>query len=288
MNKMNKKYLFLTLDPNYIRHAAPLVEVFSATVPHFWTQQAAEVEHQRRIAVLEATESKTDASQERYIRLAQKLKDCRNDAPCNSLPCAHCLREYGLTQLAKRQDFAEDTQGYTAVTLTFNQTKYDSLWSTSRVDEVSRQVSILKQRVSRTLKRLGYQGPIIGTFMLVRHAFSSKRSRNYWLIQLRLLLPRDNTRLKLLKKHMARGKGQYIEEVIFNEPIFCSHAKDQAKLLGRVLDLMWYEVACTLSKEGNRLLKEKPTPLSNKRLANSLVLLDLLGKSTMIFHYGAI
>lgn len=93
---MNDSYYFRTSDPDYIRHAPSMLEILSKAFPTIITQQESEYELQRLNHLL----NKLKGSNRCYNIIAQKLRQCRNGSPCNSLICPHCQRERILAQLA--------------------------------------------------------------------------------------------------------------------------------------------------------------------------------------------
>lgn len=86
---MNDSYYFRTSDPDYIRHAPSMLEILSKAFPTIITQQESEYELQRLNHLL----NKLKGSNRCYNIIAQKLRQCRNGSPCNSLICPHCQRE---------------------------------------------------------------------------------------------------------------------------------------------------------------------------------------------------
>jgi hypothetical protein len=85
---MNDSYYFRTSDPDYIRHAPSMLEILSKAFPTIITQQESEYELQRLNHLL----NKLKGSNRCYNIIAQKLRQCRNGSPCNSLICPHCQR----------------------------------------------------------------------------------------------------------------------------------------------------------------------------------------------------
>ncbi|MDA5479710.1 hypothetical protein PGS49_03415 [Yersinia intermedia] len=280
MNKMTAEYLFLTLDPSNIRHATTRLERLNQTAPVLGSQQAAEKENQQRIVLLQKTGKLRPVS----LALAKRLKGCRNESPCGSVICSHCQRERNLALLKTWLPLMTAQPGYTAIMLVFNQ-RGPMLRSWNNMLQASRQISSAKQRISRTLKRLGCSEPAIGTFSLLHHTFSSGEHEAFWLPQLCLLLPNNQALLQGLKKHMERGEGQYISTSVINSPMSKIMLKDPIKLFKCVFDPIWHQVACTVSDEGDRLIKNTPVPLTDKVLAKSLLLLDELGVAATTFNY---
>lgn len=113
---MNDSYYFRTSDPDYIRHAPSMLEILSKAFPTIITQQESEYELQRLNHLL----NKLKGSNRCYNIIAQKLRQCRNGSPCNSLICPHCQRERILAQLAMLHVLPGNSAEYVGVVLFFN------------------------------------------------------------------------------------------------------------------------------------------------------------------------
>ncbi|MBW5820909.1 hypothetical protein H0I63_10075 [Yersinia enterocolitica] len=277
---MSNCYLFCTPNPDYIRHASPELEKLSKFHPVLGTQQKADVEQQALVHLLENQKN----GHEHCEALAQKLKGCRNEAPCKSLACPHCRRERALSLLSAWQPLLAASVGYVGVTLCFNLEKQSRLpWK--HADKANDDIRIFKQRISRVLKRRGCAGPAIGTFSLVRHLLEEHEEEFIWIPQLCLLLPNDSSLIKELQYHMSRGGGAYIDSFIINAPFAKLRCKDPAKVLSYALDPMWHSVKSSLT-DGNELHKSSIDTLKGKTLTKSLLTLDTLGTNALSFIYG--
>lgn len=296
MKQQTKSYLFLTFNTSHVRNAHRRLEDLSAKAPSLGTQPEAEREQQRRIWALKSLSQKRKAKGKKESsvatprELARQLKQCRNDKPCGNAVCAHCTRESHLHQLKQWLQLVKTGASYRAVTLTFNQEACSSQmmdqWSKA---EGGKTLEKLKQRIGKTLKRIGCKGPVIGTFTLEHHALHEQETGGYsWLPQLRLLLPNDKDMLAALQKHMERAGNCYINAIVSNRPM-CVHAfKDLGKQLRYVLDPMWHSVSCSVDTKDKRLIKGTSVPLGGSSFANSLLVLDCLGKNKITFTYGEI
>lgn len=277
-NAMSNYYLFCTPNPDYIRHASPELEKLSKFYPALGTQQQAEAEQHWLVRRLQ------NQKHQHFEALAQKLKECRNEAPCKSLVCPHCRRERDLSLLYAWQPLLTASVGYVGVTLFFNLEKHSRLpWK--HADKANDDIRSFKQRISRVLKRQGCASPAIGTFSLLRHLLEEHEEDIIWLPQLCLLLPNDNSLLKGLQDHMSRGGGLYIDSFIINAPFAKLKCKDPVKLLSCALDPMWRSVKSSLA-DGNELHKSRIDTLKGKTLTKSLLTLDTLGTNALSFIYG--
>lgn len=281
MKKEINPYLFLTFNPSYIRHASSRLEILSQSASELGAQQAAEMENQQLITLLQKFGKLRPIS----LALAKKLKGCRNETPCESVACLHCKRERDLALWEIWRTLMATPPGYIVVMLVFNQrTPMLHPWSNMR--QASKQINKFKPRIGRTLNRLNCSEPVMGTFSLLHHTFPSGEYEAFWLPVLCLLLPNDQALLQGLKKHMERGEGQYISPSVINSPMCKIILKDPIKQLKRVFDPMWHQVVCTLNDEGDRLIKATPVPLTGSELARSLLILDKLGSARISFNYG--
>lgn len=277
---MSNFFLFRTSNPGYIRHASPELEILSKIHPGLITQQEADTEQQRLIYLLENLKT----GYQTYEALAQKLKQCRNEAPCKSLVCQHCRRERMLTLFALWEPVLAADEGYAGVTLFFNHDKQTRLpWQNAEV--VSEYIHRTKQRVSRVLNRQGCSGPAIGTFSLARYMFDEQEEGIFWVPQLCLLLPNDSGLINGLKDHMSRGGGAYIDSRIMNTPLTRLRIKNSVRMLSCALDSTWYSVESE-SNDEQVLVKSAPVLLKGKTLAKSLLVLDTLGPGVISFTYG--
>lgn len=228
---MNDSYYFRTSDPDYIRHAPSRLEILSKVFPTIITQQESEHELQHLIHLL----NKLKGSNRCYDVIAQKLRQCRNGSPCNSLICPHCQRERILAQLAMLPVLPGNLAEYVGVVLFFNKdTQTPPPWKNT--DALRAQIGRYKQRISRVLNRLRYTGQATGTFSMMRHMPDGPEARIFWVPQLCLFLPNDSTLIKGLKAHMSRSGGAFIDSSTVNTPVIGLRYKDPARLLSCALN----------------------------------------------------
>ncbi|EKM0484704.1 hypothetical protein PTT81_004072 [Escherichia coli] len=277
---MNESYYFRTSDPDYIRHAPSTLEILSKAFPTIITQQESEHELQRLIHLL----NKLKGSNRGYDVIAQKLRQCRNESPCNSLICPHCQRERILAQLAMLPVLPGNSVEYVGVVLFFNKdTQTPPPWKNT--DALRAQIGRYKQRISRVLNRLGYAGPATGTFSMMRHMPDGSEERIFWVPQLCLFLPNDSTWIKGLKTHMSRSGGALIDASVVNTPMIVLRLKDPARLLSCALNPVWYKADYTLTDK-DALVKSRMEPLKGRTLLKSLLTLDSLGTGVVSFSFG--
>lgn len=277
---MNESYYFRTSDPDYIRHAPSRLEILSKAFPTIVTQQESEHELQRLIHLL----NKLKGSNRCYDVIAQKLRQCRNGSPCNSLICPHCLRERILAQLAMLHVLPGNSAEYVGVVLFFNKdTQTPPPWKNT--DALRAQIGRYKQRISRVLNRLGYAGPATGTFSMMRHMSDGPEAHIFWVPQLCLFLPNDSTLIKGLKAHMSRSSGEFIDATTVNTPVIVPRYKDPARLLSCALDPAWHTTDYTLTDK-DALVKSRVAPLKGRTLLKSLLALDSLGTGAVSFSFG--
>ena len=277
---MNESYYFRTSDPDYIRHAPSRLEILSKAFPTIITQQESEHELQLLIHLL----NKLKGSNRCYEVIAQKLRQCRNGSPCKSLVCPHCQRERILQQLAMWPVLPGSSTEYAGVVLFFNKdTQTSPPWKNT--GELRTQISRYKQRISRVLNRLGYAGPAIGTFSMMRHISDSSEERIFWIPQLCLFLPNDSTLIKGLKAHMSRSGGAFVDASVTNTPMIVLRYKDPARLLSCALDPAWHTTDYTLTDK-DALVKSRVAPLKGRTLLKNLFALDSLGTNIVSFSFG--
>ncbi|WP_130639930.1 MULTISPECIES: hypothetical protein [Pectobacterium] len=277
---MNQHFVFQTADPACIRHAGPDLEKLSQHYPMAGSQREAEAAQQRRLRVL------TKAGRRNCKKLAEKLQACRNDKPCGSAACAHCQRERYLGQLAISLPMMSASLGYACVELVFSEdTAIRHPWRD--MTQSRQQICRYKQRISRTLRRLGLTDPVIGTFSLLRHRFNGEEESTFWLPRLRLLLPDNRNLLKGLGAHMTRGVMESAEtgRII---PVRRLPARGMARSLGLVLDPEEYVTACRTDEATGTLKTGVPELLKGSTLARSLVMMDNMGFGKLTFRCGVL
>ena len=277
---MNDAYYFRTSDPDQIRHAPSHLERVSKAFPAVVTQQESEHERQRLIHLLDTLNDRVPGCDV----IAQKLRQCRNGSPCNSLICPHCQRERILAQLAMLSVPPGNSAEYVGVVLFFNKdTQTPPPWKNT--DALRAQIGRYKQRISRVFNRLGYAGPATGTFSMMRHMPDGPEARIFWVPQLCLFLPNDSTLIKGLKAHMSRSGGAFIDSSTVNTPVLGLRYKDPARLLSCALNPVWHTADYTLTDK-DALVKSRMEPLKGRTLLKSLLTLDSLGTGVVSFSFG--
>ncbi len=278
INEMRQHFVFQTADPACIRHAGRDRERLSQQHPTSGSQRKAEAEQQRYLHVL----AKAGGSNGK--KLAEKLQTCRNDSPCGSAACAHCLRERYLGHLDVLLPMMSASRRYSCVELVFNE---DAAVHHPGLDkpQYSAQIERYKQRISRTMSRLGFSGPAIGTFSLLRHRFNGAEESTFWLPRLRLLLPDNRNLLDGIRAHMTRGVMDSVGtgRII---PVRKMPAGSKARTLGLVLDPREYVIACRKEESQGMLKTCNLELLKGGTLARSLVMMDSMGFSMLTFKYG--
>ncbi|HEC4362684.1 TPA: hypothetical protein R2W34_005022, partial [Escherichia coli] len=248
--------------------------------PTIITQQESEYELQRLNHLL----NKLKGSNRCYNIIAQKLRQCRNGSPCNSLICPHCQRERILAQLAMLHVLPGNSAEYVGVVLFFNKdTQTPPPWK--NIGALRAQIGRYKQRISRVLNRLGYAGPATGTFSMMRHMPDGPEERIFWVPQLCLFLPNDSTLIKGLKAHMSRSGGAFIDASTLNTPVIVLRYKDPARLISCALNPVWHTADYTLTDK-DALVKSRMELLKGRTLLKSLLTLDSLGTGVVSFSFG--
>lgn len=280
INEMNQHFVFQTADPACIRHAGSGLERLSQYYPVAGSQREAEAEQQQRLRVLTKAESGAGK------KLAEKLQNCRNDKPCGSTTCAHCQRERYLEQLTIWLPVMSASPGYACVELVFSQDKATRHpWRD--MTQARQQICRYKQRISRTLRRLGHTDPVIGTFSLLRHRFDGTDESAFWLPRLRLLLPDNRSLLRGLGAHMERCSRK-AEGAAWNTPVRKIPVRDMARGLRLVLDPQEYVTVCKLNEATGGLKTDKPELLKGRTRARSLVMMDNAGPGMLTFRCGVL
>ncbi len=278
INEMSQHFVFQTADPACIRHAGRDRERLSQQHPMSGSQRKAEAEQQRSLHVL------TKVGRSNGKKLAEKLQTCRNERPCGSAACAHCQRERYLGHLDALLPMMSASRRYACVELVFNEdVAIHHPWCD--MTQYSLQIDRYKQRISRTLSRLGFSGPVIGTFSLLRHRFNGAEESTFWHPRLRLLLPDNRNLLKGLGAHMTRGVMDSVGtgRII---PVRKLPAGSKARTVGLVLDPREYVTACRKEESTGTLKTGTPELLKGGTLARSLVMMDSMGFGMLTFKYG--
>lgn len=277
---MTQYFVFQTADPACIRHAGPDRERLSLHYPVAGSQREAEAVQQQRLRVLTKAGSRTGK------KLAEKLQACRNDKPCGSASCAHCQRERYLEQLDISLPVMSASPGYACVELLFSEdTANRHPWRD--MTQSRQQICRYKQRISRTLRRLGHDDPVIGTFSLLRHRFNGAEESTFWLPRLRLLLPDNRNLLRGLKAHMARGSRECAGTGLVI-PVRKLPSRDMARGLRLALDPGEYVIACMTDEATGTLKTGPPELLKGRTLARSLVMMDNMGSGMLTFRCGVL
>ncbi|WP_236874196.1 hypothetical protein [Citrobacter portucalensis] len=278
---MTQYFVFQTTDPACIRHAGPDRERLSQRYPLAGSQREAEAAQQQRLRVLTKAGSSTGKI------LAEKLQACRNDNPCGSAACAHCQRERYLEQLGISLPVMSASPGYVCVELVFSEdTASRHPWRD--MTQSRQQICRYKQRISRTLRRLGHNDPVIGTFSLLRHRFNGAEESTFWLPRLRLLLPDNRNLLRGLGAHMARGSSRESAGAGDIIPVRKLRSGDMARSLRLALDPGEYVTACMTDESTGTLKTGTPELLKGRTLARSLVMMDNMGSGMLTFRCGVL
>ncbi|HAF5858256.1 TPA: hypothetical protein G8L80_000476 [Salmonella enterica] len=273
-------FIFQTADPACIRHAGSSLERLSQYYPMAGSQREAEAEQQLRLRVLTKVESGAGK------KLVEKLQACRNDKPCGSTVCTHCQRERYLEKLAIWLPVMSASPGYACVELVFSEDKVTRHpWRD--MTQARQQVRRYKQRISRTLRRLGHTDPVIGTFSLLRHRFDGADESTFWFPRLRLLLPDNRNLLRGLGAHMERCSRE-AEGAAWNIPMRKIPARDMARGLRLVLDPQEYITVCRLDEATGRLKTDRPELLKGRTRARSLMMMDSAGPGMLTFSCGVL
>lgn len=275
---MGQHFVFQTADPACIRHAGRGLERLSQQHSVSGSQRKAEAEQQHGLHVL------TKAGGSKGKKLAEKLRTCRNEMPCGSAACAHCQRERSLEHFDALLPMMSAGRRFACVELVFNEdAAIHHPWRDKT--QYSLQIERYKSRISRTLSRLGFSGPAIGTFSLLRHRFNGAEESTFWLPRLRLLLPDNRNLLDGIGAHMTRGVMDSVEtgRII---PVRKMPAGSKARTLGLVLDQREYVIACRKEESKGMLKTCNPELLKGGTLARSLVMMDSMGFGMLTFKYG--
>ncbi len=231
-----------------------------------------EKENSERIRILEVTHKLT--KNKIYKELIRKIQDCEDEYNCNSLACAKCIKtkqSYIVNEFSKYID-----EGYVFVTLIYYKDRVP-------INELSGfNPNLLKGKLRKKLKSIGFNDFIFGSLELDLHLYESVNS-SYYLPHFHLLMPNENEKIKSLRDYMKSYKNLNARKGIKNRPMLVEKISDIDGIIKYITKIMWCEIAFFTNKEGKVKHSSKRRISNNRMFADSLVKLDELKLSDILF-----
>ena len=205
--------------------------------------------------------------------LAIKLNDCSAENTCSSAACPLCFREYRMSIISAVLRLAKQYSDCKSVTLVF----YDDAMKSKDISKDK--IEKLKNKLSKQLKRIGIQGPVVGSFEMDYHEDIGR-----WMPHFHLLMLDQPTEFKILRTYMKRHINLGVRKGVKNRPMLSQRIKNHPKQISYLFKSYWKLVVPYIGYDGKR--KTNKRRLKSIEHAKSLRTLDELGFKGLLFLYG--
>lgn len=232
----------------------------------------ANAENKIRLNILKKVSLKFSCN--KYHVLLEKIKNCEKEHPCNSLACSMCIN--GFQQKIINELFNVLGGDYVFVTLIYYRDKIP-------VNKLSSfKLYKFKDKLRKKLKAIGFTNPILGSFEIDLHLYTNKE-KSYYLPHFHLLMPNEKEKLNELRDYMKSNSNLQGRLGIKNRPMLVKKINDLEGVIRYITKFTWCEIAFFSNKEG-KIKHSSKRRISNSRMfADSLVKLDTLKLSDLIF-----
>lgn len=209
-----------------------------------------------------------------YKELAKKIQDCEDDYPCNSLACSKCINSMQIKIINKYISYISNS--YVFVTLIFYKDKIP-------INKISDYVpKLIKDVLRKKLNDIKLLKPIFGSLELDLHLYDDMES-SYYLPHFHLLIPDESEKLEKLRNYMKSPKNLNARLGVKNRPMLVEKISDIEGVIKYITKIMWCEIPWYINKEGKLKHGSKRRISSNRLFSDSLVKLDKLKLSDIIF-----
>tara|TARA_R110000782_G_scaffold30891_4_gene76567 strand:- start:3652 stop:4467 length:816 start_codon:yes stop_codon:yes gene_type:complete len=212
------------------------------------------------------------SSRDDCIQLSDKLYAC-NYEPCCSAACPRCFRCYRRWFYAEVCHLYEQYDEAYSLTIIY----YDECLTSKELYKYDPKT--LKDRLRQQLKRSGFKQPVIGCLEIDYHP-----EINRWLPHFHLLVLGDPIPVIALRRNFKKNiqvKGRTSKA---NRPVHVRIIKNKEKQLSYLCKSYWSRVEAYTNKQGKR--QTRKVALKSKQLQLSLLVLDRMGYSGLLFLYG--
>lgn len=245
-------------------------------IPDFETQDDAEKENKARIIILESVYRQS--AKIGFIYLTSKMAACADNDPCTSMACAKCQRKRRLDFLNKWLPFLLENEGYKMVTLII----YKDMTPNRKLLKMD--IDSLRQRLDKTIRRIGFEKPVIGGFDMDYHNYTHDSKGSHWMPHFHLLVPNEPEKLEKLRSYMLRPQNLYARKGRKNRPIRIDDIDNVASVLSYCVTGMWLEIPWFINKDGKlKKFKNKRRIKDKEVFAKSLIKLNRLKASQLNF-----
>ncbi|EEL9726025.1 hypothetical protein KU905_001141 [Salmonella enterica subsp. enterica] len=253
-----------------------MLKLIKKFIPNFETLRDVEIENGGRIITLKSVYKENN--KQRYISLAKKLEECTEYDPCKSMACAKCQRTRRLQILSKWLSFFLENKGYKMATLII----YKDMTPNKKLSQMD--IDALSQRLNKTIRRIGFEKPVIGGFDMDYHNYTHDSKGSHWMPHFHLLVPNEPEKLERLRSYMLRPQNLYARKGRKNRPIRIDDIDNVASALSYCVTGMWLEIAWFINEDGKlKKFKNKRRILDKRVFAKSLIKLNRLKASQLNF-----
>ncbi|EKN5096627.1 hypothetical protein RSI60_000227 [Yersinia enterocolitica] len=217
-----------------------------------------------------------------YQDLFNKLKYCHPSYPCGSAACPECFRKHRLEMIGEVINLCKKRKMWRSLTIIF----YQDAFSDDQLFQW--RPDTLMSRLRRWLKECGFSAMVIGGFEMDYHIDVKK-----WMPHFHLIIPNDKQAIESLRNKMKNKRNMNTRKGVINRPMLVSKLKSPTRQVSYRFKAIWWRVESIQyddfyiqgDKERKRKRWTKKYRLLSKQHADSLVLLDFIGISGLIFMY---
>ncbi|MEW2739755.1 hypothetical protein ABZ131_11355 [Providencia rettgeri] len=209
-----------------------------------------------------------------YKGVFEKINNCERRYPCNSLACAMCVNRFQKEIIGKYVNHLNND--YVFVTLIYYRDKIP-INKFSKFNPVK-----LKDKLRKKLKVIGFNKPILGSLEIDLHLYATKEE-SYYLPHFHLIMPNEKEKLNELRSYMKSNYNLQGRIGVKNRPMLVKKIDNLEGVIRYITKFMWCEIPWYLDKKGKLKHGSKRRISNNRLFADSLVKLDNLKVSDMIF-----
>lgn len=228
-------------------------------------------ENNERIRILNIAYNLTNSKI--YKEVFEKIKVCQRNHPCNSLICLMCVNRIQQEAIGKYINYLNN--GYVFVTLIYYRDKIpiNKLYKFN--------FSKLKDKLRKKLKSIGFNKPIIGSFEIDLHLYTTKEE-SYYLPHFHLIMPNEKEKLNKLRDYMKSNRNLQGRLGVKNRPMLVKKINDLEGVIRYITKFMWCEIPWYIDKKGKLKHGSKRRISNNIRFAKLLIKLDSLKVSDVL------
>ncbi|MEX6314567.1 hypothetical protein AB6G19_13445 [Providencia manganoxydans] len=233
---------------------------------------AANAENKVRLSILNKAYLKY--LNNKYYILFEKMKSCERRYYCNSLACAVCVNRIQKEITYKYINYLGND--YIFVTLIFYRDKIPVI-KLSKFNPAR-----LKDKLRKKLKAIGFDKPIFGSLEIDLHLYKNKGD-SYYLPHFHLLMPNEQLKFKKLRDYMKSNSNLQGRIGVKNRPMLVKRIDNLEGIIRYITKFMWCEIPWYLDNKGKLTHGSKRRISNNRLFADSLIRLDKLKISDLLF-----